>query len=239
MTVANAMRNLGEELSDVKVVEKILRSLTENFNYVVCTIEESKDIDALSVDELQSSLLVHEQKLTRKTQDDHVLKTENDSSGGRGRSRPDFDKSKVECSKDWFTRLDEGFNHSVKLGNDLRLTVKGIGDIRLEIEGVIQVITKVYYVPELTSSLLSLGQLQEKGLTIVIKQGTFGKCYKIDEESDSQIWHKRLGHVNYKSIRTMQYRHLVEGLPQVAEQTKVCEVCNKGKTTARNYSKEE
>ena len=60
MIVANDMRNFGEDMPDVKIVEKILRTLTEKFNYIVCSIEESKDIDRLSVDELQSSLLVHE-----------------------------------------------------------------------------------------------------------------------------------------------------------------------------------
>lgn len=50
------MRNCGEPMDDVKIVEKILRSLTENFNFVVCSIEESKDIDRLTVDELQASL---------------------------------------------------------------------------------------------------------------------------------------------------------------------------------------
>ena len=66
MIVANKMRIYGEDMQDVKVVEKILRSLTEKFNYVVCSIEESKDIDALTVDELQSSLIVHEQKFQRR-----------------------------------------------------------------------------------------------------------------------------------------------------------------------------
>ena len=37
------------------MVEKIVRSLTEKFIYIVCSIEESKDIEALSIDELQSS----------------------------------------------------------------------------------------------------------------------------------------------------------------------------------------
>lgn len=55
MEVTNDMRNCGEILEDVKIVEKILWSLTENFNFVVCSIEESKDIDRLSVDELQVS----------------------------------------------------------------------------------------------------------------------------------------------------------------------------------------
>lgn len=60
MLVANDMRNLRENMSDMKIIEKILRTLTEKYNYIVCSIEESKDINHLSVDELQSSLLVHE-----------------------------------------------------------------------------------------------------------------------------------------------------------------------------------
>nr|GEX91729.1 hypothetical protein [Tanacetum cinerariifolium] len=38
----------------VTVVEKILRSLTTKFNFVVCAIEESKDVNKLSLEELQS-----------------------------------------------------------------------------------------------------------------------------------------------------------------------------------------
>ena len=60
MSVANKMRVHGERMVDVTIVEKILRSLTDKFNYIVCSIEESKDIDQLSIDELQSSLIVHE-----------------------------------------------------------------------------------------------------------------------------------------------------------------------------------
>ncbi|XP_022567782.1 uncharacterized protein LOC111211146 [Brassica napus] len=81
MMVSNDMRNLGEEMPDEKVVEKILRTLVEKFTYVVCAIEESKDIKDLSVDELQSSLLVHEQNLSKHTGEEQALKME----GGRGR----------------------------------------------------------------------------------------------------------------------------------------------------------
>lgn len=52
LSVANKMRTHGEQMQDVPVVEKILRLLSEKFNYVVSSIEESKDIDLLSIDEL-------------------------------------------------------------------------------------------------------------------------------------------------------------------------------------------
>lgn len=88
MVVANDMRNLGEDMPDAKLVEKILKTLIERFKYVVCAIEESKDIKSLTVDELQSSLLVHEHKMCKYVREEHAVKVE---SGGRCRgdiSRP-------------------------------------------------------------------------------------------------------------------------------------------------------
>ncbi|RVX13415.1 hypothetical protein CK203_021053 [Vitis vinifera] len=41
LTIANKMRVHGEKMVDVVVIEKILRSMTPKFNYVVCSIEES------------------------------------------------------------------------------------------------------------------------------------------------------------------------------------------------------
>ena len=107
MTVANKMRIYGETMQDVKVVEKILRSLTKKFNYVVCSIEKSKDIDAFTIDELQSSLIVHEQKFQRCKGEVQALKETYERGRGRGRvsyrgrrrgrGRTDFNKATVEC----------------------------------------------------------------------------------------------------------------------------------------------
>jgi hypothetical protein len=60
MTVANKMRVYGEIMTDVTIYEKILQSLTDKFNYIVCSIEESRNLDAITIDKLQSSLTVHE-----------------------------------------------------------------------------------------------------------------------------------------------------------------------------------
>jgi len=59
------MRIYGEDILDVKVVEKKLRSLSEKNNYIICSIEESKDINVLFIDELQNSLIVLEQKFQK------------------------------------------------------------------------------------------------------------------------------------------------------------------------------
>ncbi|XP_071700148.1 uncharacterized protein [Rutidosis leptorrhynchoides] len=60
MSVSNKMRSNGEEMSDSKIMEKILRTLTEKFTYIVVSIEETQDTEKMTIDELQSSLVVHE-----------------------------------------------------------------------------------------------------------------------------------------------------------------------------------
>lgn len=92
MSIANKMRFHGEKMEDVAIVEKILRSLAPKYNYVACSIEESKDIDNLSLDELQSSLMVHEQKMNHNTiTDEQALKASTHdrfpNSRGKGRGR--------------------------------------------------------------------------------------------------------------------------------------------------------
>ena len=84
--------------------------MTSKLDYVVCSIEESKDIDTLTIDELQSSLLVHEQRMRSHITEEQALKlTTGDQSGGRGRGRgsfrgrgrgrgrQNFEKAIVEC----------------------------------------------------------------------------------------------------------------------------------------------
>lgn len=106
MVIVNDMRNYG--VTDVKIVEKILRTLTEKWNYIVCSIEKAKDIDELSVDALQSSLLVHEQKFRKNGEEEHALKVSYDDGGrgrgraifrgrGRGRGRQGSHKATIEC----------------------------------------------------------------------------------------------------------------------------------------------
>jgi gag-polypeptide of LTR copia-type len=64
--MVNQLIRNDEALIDARVVEKILRSLTDNFENVVCAIEDSKDLAKLTVDELASSLEAHEQRKMKK-----------------------------------------------------------------------------------------------------------------------------------------------------------------------------
>ena len=65
-TVENQLNRNEEMLPEKRVVEKILRSLTDNFENVICAIEESKDLTKFTVDELAGSLEAHEQRKKKK-----------------------------------------------------------------------------------------------------------------------------------------------------------------------------
>ncbi|XP_070012611.1 uncharacterized protein [Nicotiana sylvestris] len=64
--VVNQLRRYGEDIEDVRVVENILRTLTPKIDFVVCVIEESKDLDSMTVEQLEGSLQAHEEKIKRR-----------------------------------------------------------------------------------------------------------------------------------------------------------------------------
>lgn len=243
LTIANKMKAHGETMSQTIINEKVLRSMTSKFDYVVCSIEESNDLNKLTIDELQSSLLVHEQRMNGHRGEEQALKVtheDNTSRGrgrgvfrgrGRGRGRQPFNKATIECfqchklghfqyecpswekganyaeldegeelllmsylelnhakreevwfldsgcsnhmsgNKEWFSDLDVQFRQTVKLGDNSRMAVVGKGNVRMQVNGITQVISEVYYIPELKNNLLSMGQLQEKGVAILIQHG--------------------------------------------------------------------
>lgn len=73
-------------------------------------------------------------------------------------------------SEEIFSELNKNFSYSVKLGNDSELQVVGKGTMKILFDGIYFTIMNVYFIPELKSNLLSLCQLQEKGLKIVFNK---------------------------------------------------------------------
>uniref|UniRef100_A0A6N2LLD4 RRM domain-containing protein n=1 Tax=Salix viminalis TaxID=40686 RepID=A0A6N2LLD4_SALVM len=63
MDVVNRMRLLGKVIEDQKVVEKMMVSLPQKFEAKISAIEESCDLNTLSIAELTSKLLVQKQRV--------------------------------------------------------------------------------------------------------------------------------------------------------------------------------
>ena len=77
--IINAKLNLGEKIEDTKVVRKVLRSLPESLQAKVTAIEESKDLDAINIQELVGSLQTYKLGLpSHKSSKSLALKTINE-----------------------------------------------------------------------------------------------------------------------------------------------------------------
>jgi hypothetical protein len=61
--LSNLMVSLGKTVSDVKLIRKILISLPEHFRIKVTTIEESKDLEEMKIEDLVGSLQTYELSL--------------------------------------------------------------------------------------------------------------------------------------------------------------------------------
>ena len=88
--------NLGEKTEDSKIVRKILRSLPESFHAKVTTIEESKDLDDIKVQDLIGSLQTYELSLPNQRKSKSLaLKTVNEKVDVHDSSKDDAVKKDV------------------------------------------------------------------------------------------------------------------------------------------------
>ncbi|XP_031284419.1 uncharacterized protein LOC116143141 [Pistacia vera] len=69
MNVVNKIKLLGEELTDHRIVEKVLVSLPERFEAKISSLEDSKDLSHISLAELVHSLQAQEQRRLLRQED--------------------------------------------------------------------------------------------------------------------------------------------------------------------------
>ena len=71
------MRSHGEIVEERRIVEKISRILPSRFDFIVTTIEETKDLSKFTVGVLHASLMTQEQRLGRTVNSyfEHAFKT--------------------------------------------------------------------------------------------------------------------------------------------------------------------
>ena len=111
--------NLGEKTGDSKVVRKIVYSLPESFRAKVTTIEESKDLDNIKVQELVGSLQTYELSLpTQRKSKSLALKMVNE----RVEAHDSLDKDVVD--KD-VAYLVKNFRKFLKFKNNGKFGDKG------------------------------------------------------------------------------------------------------------------
>jgi transposase InsO family protein len=119
-------------------------------------------------------------------------------------------------------------------------------------------LTSVYYIPRLKSNIISLGQLEEGGcdirlfaghLTVLdpecnllvsalrtgnrlytVKLGVVAPVCLVSKMNNlAWTWHARFGHLNFRALRDLGRRKMVEGMPIVDRVEQVCDGCTLGK----------
>jgi len=107
----NSMVSLGKQMSDVKLIRKILRSLPERFRIKVTTIEESKDLEEMKIEELVGSLQTYEYSLppVRKVKTIAL----NASKASKKKSRVSFDEDS-DIDEDAVAMLAKNFELVMK-----------------------------------------------------------------------------------------------------------------------------
>ncbi|KAB2610770.1 hypothetical protein D8674_018802 [Pyrus ussuriensis x Pyrus communis] len=81
-------------------------------------------------------------------------------------------------------------------------------------------------------------------------QMTSNRCFPMTLEYGNEVarratveestwnWHRRYGHLNFQSLKSLQQKEMVYGLPEIKDTSKVCEGCAMGKAHREVFDKE-
>ncbi|GJR49295.1 zinc finger, CCHC-type containing protein [Tanacetum coccineum] len=162
-------------------------------------------------------------------------------------------------TKSHFRDIDESTTGRVRFRDGSYVEIKGRGSILLGCKNNEQkIVSDIYYIPNLRSNILSLGQLTEIGCKIIMdgnKLTLYDKnkkllikversknrlysitlqieapiCLLANVDNQAWLWHARLGHLNFDDINKMTRKGLVEGIPRINHAGQICDACLLGK----------
>ena len=73
-------------------------------------------------------------------------------------------------NREFFMELDEAISGKVRFGDDSHINIKGKGSIRFVFNnGEKKILENVYFIPDLKSNIISLGQAMEAGCEVRMK----------------------------------------------------------------------
>ena len=165
----------------------------------------------------------------------------------------------MTARRDALLGLDVSVHGTVRFGDVLLVNIEGIGSVVLQTKNQgHKVLTEVYYIPKLRSNIVSSDQLKEGGCKVVLEDGwckvfdvgrsllaraprVMNQLYLLEvhlaalvcpmtkTDDKAWLWHGRYGHLNFRALRELGSKGMVEGLPLVERVEEVCDGCALGK----------
>jgi hypothetical protein len=158
-------------------------------------------------------------------------------------------------NKNWLTNLNNSSQECITVANNQQISVKGVGDTNVKFGTDTVNIKNVLYVPDLRTNLLSVSQTVKKGNSVLFNSSgckifdseneliatakLVNNMYKLDctsdkafsVETDHNLWHRRLGHLNYEYMNKLQNLVAPNSNVKFKSAKDKCEICVKGKQT--------
>jgi hypothetical protein len=146
--------------------------------------------------------------------------------------------------KNLFVLMEE-IAGTVSFGDASKVEVKDKGKVKfIQKNGSTGIIEDVYFIFEMNSNILSIGQLMEKGYKIfsnvrslnledktgrmvvsveIVPNKMFKldlnsvqeRCLKVSLENNNDLWHLRFGHLDYAGLKEAVRKQSVIGLPNL------------------------
>ncbi|GKA27392.1 zinc finger, CCHC-type containing protein [Tanacetum coccineum] len=196
-TLANKAASLGHTFEDPTLVRKLLNVVPNKFLQIVASIEQYSDLSEMTLEEaiedLEPTLLMailedEEQEVSLHENDVGYKETNMDSLWYLDNGASNH----MTGVREHFKEIDEKVSGKVKFGDGSYIEIKGKGSIIIECDDEKQrIISHVYYIPDLKSNLLSLGQFTEIGCKVVMEDNELrlihGKQNLHEREHDREI----------------------------------------------------
>ncbi|XP_073223563.1 uncharacterized protein [Cicer arietinum] len=214
--VVNHMRTNGESLTEVVVIEKILRTLTQRYDHIVVAIEESKDLDKMKLEDLY--------KKVQREDDESQMAVENSDSDEVKREIRFADNSSITTEgvgKVMIQRRDDkqSFICDVLYVPNMKNNLLSLGQL-LEKGYSMKMEHVEMRLFDSSRRLILKAPLSENRTFKIDVQINENKCLAAKVRNEDWLRHQRFGHLNFRSLQMLQNKKMVQGIPEI-----MCEEC--------------